>query len=163
MREAIQSAKLVFAPESWPEFWRDSQDALKVHWQEIAKDKDLMRLNVNETYYSEAYATGHLLVVTARDRGRLAGYTLWTLHEHPHYQHVICAQDDVHFLLPEYRRGMNGYLLLKNAMRIAKLRGAHYCYVREKDGHEHPAMIKRLGLTKLDITYSCNLTTWSAR
>ncbi len=164
MREAVAASKLVYAVEPFEQWWRDCQSIIGLHWLEIAKNKSLLQLNVDVDYYWQLAASGHLLIVTARHAdGALVGYVLWIMHTHPHYKDILCAQDDAHFLLPEYRRGMNGYLLLKNAMQLAKGNGAQYCYVREKIGHEHPAMMARLGLNKLDVTYSCDLTKWSAR
>jgi hypothetical protein len=48
----------------------------------------------------------NLLLVTARCDGHLVGYFLWFLIMHPHYRNVSVAEEDLHFLLPEYRRGL---------------------------------------------------------
>ena len=160
---ALKRRDVTFGRESFGSFWCSAQDAMRQHWAEVAKDKTLLQLKLDADYYEKIERNGSLLVVIARHAGLLAGYMLLTLSTHPHYADVMVAQDDSHFLLPEYRRGLNGYLLIKVAMQFAKAAGAQYCYVREKVGHEHPAMMKRLGLRELDVTYSCNLTQWSGR
>jgi len=53
--------------------------------------------------------------VTARDGDKLVGYFLWFLVSHPHYKHVVVAEEDLHFLPLEYRRGLTGYNLMKAA------------------------------------------------
>lgn len=151
------TGRLLFAVEPMAEFLREGAPLFVRHREEVTKDKDVLILAVDEEYYGKSYQNGHSVVVTARHLGQLVGYMLWTLATHPHYKNVLCAQDDVHYLLPEYRRGMNGYLLIKNAMRLVEAAGARYCYVREKIGHEHPAVMQRLGLKPLDVTYSCKL------
>ena len=150
--------EVIFALESYDSLRDEVQPLLTLHWKEVAKDQDLMRLDPNEDYYRACDKDKDMVFVTARHAGRLIGYMAWLLYNHPHYKTVKCAQGDVHFLLPEYRRGMNGYSLLKNAIRLVKQYGAQYCYIREKIGHEHPAIMQRLGFQRLDITWSCNLT-----
>ena len=152
--DTIIKDKLLFALEPMRRFLQEGKALFILHREEFTKDKDVLILDPDEDYYNRNYDAGHAAVVTARAGGKLVGYMLWTIHRHPHYKQALCAQDDVHYLLPEYRRGMNGYLLIKNAMMILPQLGVKYCYVREKIGHEHPAIMKRLGLNPLDITYS---------
>lgn len=153
-----RSSKLVFAIEPMASFLKEGAPLFAKHREEVAKDKDVMILGVDEGYYNAGANAKVIVVVTARSRGKLVGYMLWLLYTHPHYKTVKCAQDDVHYLLPEYRKGLAGYLLLKNAISLVQAIGdVKYCYVREKIGHEHPAIMKRLGFSPMDITYSRKL------
>jgi GNAT superfamily N-acetyltransferase len=154
VKESITPADLTFAVESAREFIREAHPLFVLHREEITRDKDVMILDVDEDYYGRNYDVGHIVPITARHLGRLVGYFVWHLHPHPHYKNVLCAQEDVHYLLPEYRRGMSGYRLMKNAKEMLKPLGVRYAYMREKIGHEHPAIMKRLGGKPLDITYS---------
>jgi GNAT superfamily N-acetyltransferase len=149
---------LVFALERKATFWAEAQALFPLHWEEVAKDKHIMQLDVDEHYYSECERTGKILYVTARFEGRLVGYVWWLMYFHPHYKTVKCAQGDIHYLAPEHRTGLNGYLLLKHAVKVARAAGAVYCFLREKVGQEHPAMLRRLGFKPLDLTWSCDLT-----
>lgn len=150
---AIRSAELDVQTEPWDKFFNSGQGLFALHREEVTQDKDLMVLAPDVDYYTRAEKAGRLLIVTARHAGVLVGYVLWHLHPHPHYKNVLTAQDDVHYLHPAYRRGMTGYLLLKKAIAILPTFGVQYWYVREKIGHEHPAMMRRLGLKPLDVTY----------
>lgn len=150
--------RLIFTVESMPHFLREGKPLFVKHYEEIAKDKDVFKLDEDTDYYQRNADAGKAFVVGARLGNKLVGYMIWHVHHHPHYKDVLCAQDDVHFLLPEYRRGLAGYLLLKNAIALLRKLGVQYCYVREKIGHEHPAVMKRLGLKPLDITYAGKLT-----
>jgi GNAT superfamily N-acetyltransferase len=104
---------------------------------------------------------GNLLLVTARADGVLVGYFLWIVMTHPHYQNVLVAEEDLHFLSPEYRshgscgegRGY-GYRMLEAARDAAIARGAQLLTVREKIGHEHPSLMAGLGFTPADIVYT---------
>lgn len=145
---------LTFQIEPVKQWLQDGRQLFVLHRDEVAKDKDILKLNPNEAYYTTMADSGRLVIVSARHRGILVGYFVWTVDNHPHYKDVLVAQDDAHYLHPNYRRGLVGYFLIKRAMSVLPKLGVKYCYVREKIGHEHPALMARLGLKPLDITYS---------
>lgn len=141
-----------FAVEPFKAAYAEARPLMVRHWNEIAKNKHLMRLNPDLKRYE--MIGDKLLLVTARANGALVGYFLWIIVTHSHYQHVLVAEEDLHYLLPEFRRGMTGYLLLKAACRAAIERGAELLTMREKIGHEHPALLKRLKFKPTDIVYT---------
>jgi hypothetical protein len=145
-------AAIEFAVEPFMETFDEARPLLELHWDEIAKNKQLMTLNPDVKKYEKIAEC--LLLVTARVGGRLIGYFLWILVTHPHYKHVSVAEEDLHYLLPEYRRGLTEYLFMKAACNAALERGAQLLTVREKIGHEHPAIMKRLGFSPTDIVYT---------
>lgn len=146
--------RLTFQVESARRWLADGKALFALHRNEVAKHKDLLILNPDEDYYLKMADAGRLGIITARHRGVLVGYLVWTIAHHPHYKDILCAQDDAHYLHPAYRRGLMGYFLLRKALDALPRWGVQYCYVREKIGHEHPALMQRLGLEPLDITYS---------
>jgi hypothetical protein len=91
---------------------------------------------------------------TNKSDGQLVGYFLWFLIRHPHYAHVSVAEEDLHFLLWEHRRGLAGYKFVKAACQAAFDHGAELLVLREKVGHEHTAIMKRLGFVPTDIVYT---------
>lgn len=141
-----------FAVEPFGRVYREAQHLMRLHWQEIAKNKTLLRINPD----LEKYMAGgkNLVTVTARDDKTLVGYFLWALVPHPHYKHVKVAEEDLHYLHPEWRRGLAGYLFMKAACAAAAEAGAQLIVVREKIGHEHPAILKRLKFSPTDIVYT---------
>jgi GNAT superfamily N-acetyltransferase len=148
---------LAFAVEPFREVYDEATPLLVEHWNEIAKNKHLMRLNPDEDIYAELADQKKLLLVTARDgekNGKLVGYFLWFLVAHTHYKHVRVAEEDLHFLLPDYRRGMTGYQFLKAACLAALEHGAELLVMREKIGHEHAAILQRLGFVATDVIYT---------
>jgi GNAT superfamily N-acetyltransferase len=151
---AIVRNKLTFVCETKKSFLQEAQAQLRLHWEEIAKNKELLWLNPNVSLYEKLADLGSVAVILAKDGDKIVGYFVWFLAKHPHYQHVLTAEEDVHFLLPEYRLGLNGYFLIKEAVAHAKKLGAKFIRVREKLGHERPAIMKRLGFTPTDITYT---------
>jgi len=148
----IAAARVCFAVEQFKTAYDEAQPLLCRHWDEIAKNKSLLKLNPDESLYEKMGQ--NILLITARADGRLVGYFLWFLIKHPHYKHVTVAEEDLHFLLPEFRRGLTGYNLMKAACQAAIDQGAELLVSREKIGHEHPGIMKRLGFVPTDIVYT---------
>lgn len=147
---------VTFAVERFADAFSEAAPLMEKHWTEIARNKQLLTLNPDVKRY-ELLADA-LLLITARDEKRLVGYFLWILVTHNHYQHVLVAEEDLHYLLPEFRRGLTGYLFVKKACEAAEQRGAKLLMMREKLGHQHPALMKRLGFAATDITYTRSAT-----
>jgi GNAT superfamily N-acetyltransferase len=148
----IAVGKIHFAVEQFKAVIDEARPLLRRHWEEIAKNKELLKLNPDMEMYDRIGE--NLLLITARNDGALVGYFVWFLIKHPHYRHVSVAEEDLHFLLPEYRRGLTGYKLMKAACTAAFDCGANLLVSREKIGHEHPAIMKRLGFVPTDIVYT---------
>jgi hypothetical protein len=148
----LKVPKLTYQVESFTRFYPDATALLKLHWLEVAKDKEVMKLDPDESFY-ERLKDDEFLIVTARDGQKLCGYFVWFLHHHPHYKHLLTAQSDVYYLLEEYRGGGRGYDLFYQAMNLAKEAGAGYCFISTKVGHDHPDLMDRLGLKPRDLIY----------
>ena len=148
----MTSSAVHFAIEKFSDAYPEAGPLMELHWQEIAKNKGLLKLNPDVARY-EAIEK-NILLVTARAGGRLVVYFLWVLVTHSHYKEVLVAEEDLHFLLPEFRRGLTGYLFVKAACRFAMDCGAKLLVVREKIGHEHPALMKRIGFKPTDVVYT---------
>ena len=146
------SKEIVFAVEKFSDVYDEAGNLLNLHWQEIAKNKELLRLNPDAELYKSI--ENDLMLVTARSGGALIGYFLWIFRTHPHYKHVLVAEEDLHFLLKEYRLGLAGYKFIKAACRSAINRGAKLLVMREKIGNEHPAIMKRLNFIPTDVVYT---------
>jgi GNAT superfamily N-acetyltransferase len=152
---AIRQTDLVFAVEPFRQAYAEAGDLLRLHWTEIAKNKQLLVLSPDEEFYDLADRRKTILIVTARHEGRLVGYFLWyMLPRHPHYREVAVAEAGIHFLLPEHRRGLNGYKLIKAACGFARAAGAHFLTIRYKLDHDHPELMTRLGFSRTDVTYT---------
>jgi hypothetical protein len=157
----LRAPQVRFAVESFATVWPEAEPLTRPHWEEIAKNKGLLTLNPDLDKYERLESGGHLLLVTARADGSLVGYFLWIIVPHPHYKHVQAAEEDLHFISTEYRSGGRygrdrsyGFELLKAARDAAIARGARLLAMREKVGHEHPALMEALGFVPTDVAYT---------
>lgn len=153
----LARTRTLFAIESLSAAYGEARDLLELHWAEVAPYPDILTLNPNMELYLAAEARNALFVVTARYEGRLIGYIMMTLSQHPHYKHVRVATDDLHFIHRDYRRGGIGIQLFQAAEAESRRRGAAIMTLRTKVALDHSVLFRRLGYDPLDLTYSKRL------
>ena len=128
---------LTFQTESlFPDLFFEMKPLLERHWDEIALKDAFGPVDIAETAYRALYECGMLHVTTARDEGRLVGYAVYFVMHNFHYKTRRVAESDVFFLLPEYRKGLVGFRLLRESDRalsgmvdiiVNKVKAAHDC------------------------------------
>lgn len=115
-------ATTIIRSASVEELRPDIGPLLQAHWEEVAKNKHLMRLNPAWDTYRDLERAGALFVLGAWADTTLVGYSATFLNRHIHYSDLIYAQNDVLFVVPEHR-GCGGRLMVATE-REAKERGA---------------------------------------
>ena len=105
------------------ERWKDICDEIRPlyvdHWKEMGLSGSPLR--IDDAKYAQMDMEGTLLVVAARDHGKLVGYFLNFLCRHPHYD-LLTAAMDVYYLDPKYRCGANGLKLFTEMEKECKKR-----------------------------------------
>ena len=144
---------VIFAPEKFDPIMIEGRALLERHRVEVAHFQDLMTLNVDDDIYRLLEAKDKLLIIGARDDGKLVGYISIFINTHPHYKHLLFANEDVMFVVPEHRDSSTGILLLKHAEKAMRGRGCHFFTVRTKVDHDHSLIFKRLGFTPIDHVF----------
>lgn len=121
----------------------DAAELTKVHWEEIARDRDAVPLNVDHVAYAKLDERGQLLIVTARDAGRLIGYLTYFIQPqgHPHYLGTPWAESDVFFVVPEARKGGIGAGLITKAEEALRACGVKIMHTRTKNDHPTAGML----------------------
>lgn len=147
-------SNLIFQVENWFKAAAEMSAIWPLHWREIAHHQDKVPLDVHIDEYECLARTGQLLICTARHNGKLVGYHLSILRPHLHYKSTLHAFSDIHYLLPEYRVGMNGLLLVKFFEKSAQERGVFKGFIATKVKNDHSIIFERLGWTKTEIVYS---------
>jgi hypothetical protein len=149
--------ELTFLPESIVTMRSEVGALFDLHWQEIAENKEALQVDVKWSTYETLERVGKLVAIAARRGSILVGYFIAVVDSHPHYQRVIFANEDIHFLHRDYRIGLNGKKLIEAAMAEARKRGAEFMTGREKIAHPHSALWKRLGFRPIDTCYIAKL------
>lgn len=144
---------ITFAAETVDEVRHDIEPLLEKHYDEVALHKDAISLAPDWSRYSMLEKDGRLMAFTAREDGRLIGYSVWFFDMHIHYRGALIATNDVIFVDKEYRRGTNaGTDLILYSERMLKQIGVTKALWHIKFDHDWSAILRRRGYAAEDFT-----------
>lgn len=112
----------------------DADALLEAHYRELCLHQDVMKLEPRWDQYAALERAGLLLVVAAREDGRLIGYSAAFIQPHLHYAAFVVAQSDVLYIDAEHRGSRTGLRLKDETEREAKAMGANRMVWRAKHG-----------------------------
>ena len=127
---------------------------LETHWQEIALNKDRVKLNPNWDAYYDLEAVGKMKVFTARKSGELIGYFVVVVDRHIHYKDHLFATNDILYLSPEYRKGFTGIKLIKFAEKCLKEDGVSVLIINTKVHKPFDKLMEFLKFNNIERVYS---------
>lgn len=140
------------------ENWHDVKDGMAwlfpLHWEEVANDKDKIKLNLWNEAYDEMADSGQFHVVTVRDGENIVGYHWSIVRPHLHYKQSLTAYTDVYFLHPDHREGMNGVKLFQFVEQSLRDKGVEKMYIASKVKLDKSAIFERLGWSKVETVYT---------
>ena len=133
---------------------KEGMHLLERPYQEIAAFKEVQELDPDWDLYDECEKSGKLWVMTARADGVLVGYIWMLLVGDMHYKGLRRAVEDVHYLAPEYRKGLTGYKMLVETKRAMQEKGVDMIVFRTKVASDHGLLLERLGGVFADKLYT---------
>ena len=142
-----------FAVEHIGVVW-ENMDVVRKHYDEIAQFKEVQKLDPDFEAYDRMEKSGKLWVMTAREDGALIGYIVMFLSSDLHYRKLLRALEDIHFILPEHRKGLLGYKMLAKTKQAMKEKGVHTVTFRTKAEKSHGLLFERLGGVLHDLVYT---------
>lgn len=133
---------------------KDARPLLEKHWQEIAVNKEHIKLNPDWEAYADLEASGNLKIFTARDGSTLVGYFVVFVRNHIHYKDHLFAHNDILFLSEPYRKGFTGIKLIKFAEECLKADGVSVLTINTKTHKPFDGVLQRLGFNHVENIYS---------
>ena len=132
---------------------------LDLHWEDVALDKDKIKLNPDWPTYEFLDSQQSLGVYTCRkeDTNELVGYFVVIASKALHYRDHIFAENDIVYIKPEHRKGLVGYKLIKFAIKDLKSIGASKLFVNTKDHKPFDKLLERMGFNLVERVYAYNL------
>lgn len=127
------------------------------HWNEIALDKETVKLDPDVRLYDDHAAAGRLHVVTVRKSGELVGYHLTLISPHLHYKSTLCGFVDIYWLRPDCRAGLTGLNLFREVENSLTKRGVRKVYSGTKKHLDAGILFERLGWTEAERLYTKTL------
>lgn len=136
------------------EFLDEAQELLYKHWQELANNKDSIKLSTDRIKYQQLQDAGILKNIVVYKDNKIIGYSVLLIQPHLHYSNNVYAYVDVIYVDKEYRVTSVGAKLLILTEKLAKEEGADVILHHAKP---HVAMIvsplKKLGYTVYEEIY----------
>lgn len=105
-------------------FKEGGKDLIKLHWEELALNKDKVPLAVDYDKYNQLQKVGVIKTIGAYKENKLVGYSVLIVQPSLHYSTTIFAQVDVIYVHPDERNSNVGAKLLIATEKVAKEFGA---------------------------------------
>lgn len=136
---------------------RELEGLLMMHWEELARHKDEIKLSIDWSAYEALELADILHMTTARDDGKLIGYIVTFVAPSLHYKEHVMAKDDVLFMHPDYRGTRTFIKLLKYTEDYLAGLGVENFYIGMKLAHDFGPLLERFGYVAIDRTFEKRL------
>lgn len=130
------------------------QDLLEMHWQEVALNKDKIKLNPHWEAYADLENEDQLRIYTARINGELIGYFVVIIGANLHYKDHIFGLNDVIFLHPDWRQTHTGAKMIEFAEKCLKREGVSVLHINTKVHQPFDGLMDFLGYNVVERVYS---------
>lgn len=140
--------------EAYTSIKNEIRPLLAEHWQEIALNKEHIKLNPDWKEYARLDSVGGLRCYTARKDGHLIGYFVVIIRKSLHYSDHLFAMNDIIFLTKAGRKGTTGYKLLKFATEEVAKEGVSLMIVNTKTHQPFDTLLERLGYNHTENLYT---------
>lgn len=145
---------ITYQQESLATCKSDILPLLEEHWEEIALNKGIIKLNPDWEAYHNLEDSGALKIFTARDDARLVGYFVVLCRNHLHYVDHLFAFNDIIYLHKDYRKGFTGAKLMKFAEKCLKEDGVSVVVVNTKRHKPFDSLLEWLGYKHAENIYT---------
>ena len=91
------------------------------------------------------------MTITARDEGKLVGYSIFFITNHLHYKSTVYANNDLLYLHPDYRKGSLGIKFIKASEIYLKNRGVAKILWHIKFNKDFRILLHRMGYVDEEV------------
>ena len=132
----------------------DAKELLEMHYDEIALNKDKIKLNPDWESYHTLEELGKLSIFTVRDNGKLVGYFVLLVSNSLHYADHVYAINDIIYVHPDYRKGFLGIRLIKFAESCLKKDGVSIIMINTTMHKDFGKILSRIGYNPIETVHS---------
>lgn len=130
---------------------------IKKHWEEIALNKDKIKLNPDWDTYYKLEDLEMLHCYTARKDNVLVGYFTVVITKGLHYVDYKFGACDIIFISPEYRKGRAGANLIKYVEQDLNSKGVSVLAINTKVHAPFDKLLQKLDYSLIERIYSKNI------
>ena len=139
---------------TYDEFVVIADPLFEEHYEEIARNKQIMNLKPNYDLYERLNATGWLFIYVAMQGDVCIGYSMNIIMHHFHYADLRVTQNDVLFVKKELRGGRLGLRLLKATEDHARSEGCKLMLWHAKENTALDKLLPKLKYGVQEFMYS---------
>lgn len=143
-----------YKEESFDNVIGEIKPLLDLHYEEIANNKDVIKLNPDYDMYKKLCDGGIMRIITARDADKLVGYCICVIRYHLHYKDSLTALNDIFYISKDYRKGLIGVKLFIKTEEILKKYGVQRVIMNTKMHHDVGAIFDRLGYKETERVFT---------
>lgn len=145
---------ITFHIERFSDVYDEMYPLLVEHYDEISQHKEQgIPLEPQANVYQARDDAGQLLMVIARDAGRIIGYFVAIIAPALHYQSCLTCSPDIFYVKQEYRRDGTAAAMFQFVERELKRRGVRAWMVGSKVAHDVTKLFEHLNFKPFEVTY----------
>lgn len=145
---------LTFALERFADVYEEMYPLLIEHYDEISQHKEQgIPLAPQPEVYQARENAGNLLMVIARDSGRIVGYFVAIIAPALHYQSCLTCSPDIFYVQQDYRRGGAALGMFQFVEAELRRRGVRAWMVGSKVAHDVTKLFEHLDMKPFEVTY----------
>lgn len=133
---------------------QELEPLLQAHWEQIALNKDKIKLNPAWDEYIQFNNLGLIHFYTVRDKQELVGYFCVVVTKSLHYKDHIFATCDIIYVKQDKRAGMTGYKLIKFAEQDLKKLGVSVLGINTKIHAPFDKLLNRMDYNLTERLYT---------
>lgn len=150
----VKRVRIEFKQEFLSQVEEECQELIRLHWEEIALNKDKIKLDPDWEAYHYLEQQGALNIFTARHNGKLIGYFSVFTAKNPHYKDHLFASSDVIYLHKDFRKGFIGVKLIKFAEKCLRENGVSILNINTTVHQPFDPILSRLRFDLVERVYS---------
>lgn len=145
---------ITFSVESWSDVVEEMKPLWPAHWEEVAMNKDQIKLNPDYKSYEAYEKSGALHIVVMRENGKVAGYHISIVRTHLHYADSLNAFTDVYYIEKEHRKGLAGIKLFREVEDTLKARGVQKIFTGTKKHLDMSKLLEYMGYVSTETLFT---------
>lgn len=146
---------ITYAVENFSDVYEEMYPLLVAHYDELSQHREHgVALDPQVDVYRMREASGNLLMVIARDAGKIAGYFVGIVAPALHYASCLSCSPDIFFVRSEYRRGGAAAGMFQFVEQQLRQRGVKVWMVGSKHKHDVTKLFEHLDFEPFEITYA---------
>ena len=107
--------------------------------------------------YCKGQEQGKFVLVTAKDHGVLVGYIVFAIGTHIRYKSTLVAQEDLYYVVPDYRRQGIAKRLFEEAEKVLKSYNVDYIFASTKTYLDRSGLLEQSGYEQFEKRFAKKL------